>query len=271
MNATTHLLASVHDVAPETLPRVRTCLELLESAGATPTTLLVVPGASWSPAHLAELRAFVRSGHELAAHGWVHRARHVRGLRHRLHAALISGDVAEHLALDADEIDALLARSARWFADQGFDVPLLYVPPAWALGSLPVRRLAAGPFGLVEVLSGVVHAASGRTARVPMLGYEAALRWRVPFVRAWNAWNRSRGRRCGWLRVAVHPGDLELPLASDLRRDVARLGCGWSSYESLVAGCFPSSAIPQTQASAPAKWARNSGSAKDSRVCPPPV
>ncbi len=57
-----------------------------------------------------------------------------RSAYHRLHAALISRDVAEHLSRPAHELVALVHRCHGWFAAHGLPAPTLYVPPAWALG-----------------------------------------------------------------------------------------------------------------------------------------
>ena len=108
-------LLSVHDVMPQTLAPVADILARLRCLGLPPATLLIVPGCRWDADELAQLRRWQKQGHELAAHGWHHRARAIRGLRHRLHAALLSRDAAEHLALSSDEIAALMRRAHDWF------------------------------------------------------------------------------------------------------------------------------------------------------------
>ena len=104
------ILLSVHDVMPSTLPRVSDLLDKLTQTGAGPADLLVVPGLDWRPDQIETLAGWHRAGHRLAGHGWCHRARHIRGWRHRLHSALISRDVAEHLALDRAGIADLIRR-----------------------------------------------------------------------------------------------------------------------------------------------------------------
>ena len=218
----TAALVSVHDLMPSTLDRVETVVGLLERRCAAPATLLVVPGLDWSRAQLRTLRAFQENGHRLAGHGWRHRAPRIRGLRHRIHSLLISRDVAEHLALDGSAIRDLITACHGWFADHGFRAPELYVPPAWAMGAVSRGDLAALPFRFYEVTSGVYDARAGRFHRLPLVGYEAHGPWRAPPLRLWNGINRIAAGLGGPLRVAIHPGDLELALAGDLERMLRR-------------------------------------------------
>jgi hypothetical protein len=100
------------------------------------------------------------------------------------------------------------------------------------MGPLQPRSLPTLPFAWYEILTGVREAATGRLRRIPMLGYEADTGLRAPIVRLWNALNRRQALRTGWLRIGIHPGDLGLPLADDLRADLTRFP-GWTSYEAL--------------------------------------
>lgn len=209
-------LISIHDVMPDTLDHVARILDELGHRGLNPTTLLVVPGLAWDEAGRARLRAWQAAGHELAAHGWSHRARAPRDLKHRLHAALISRDCGEHLSQSRSELRTLLSRSHAWFAGQGLGAPRLYVPPAWALGALRPTDLAASPFELVESTGGVRHTPSGRFRRLPVLGYEADAQWRAAALHAVNATARA-GAALGRLpRLSIHPHDLELHLRRNL-------------------------------------------------------
>ncbi|MFP4129614.1 MAG: polysaccharide deacetylase family protein [Halorhodospira sp.] len=210
-------LVAIHDVMPETLARVEGLVERLRRAGHGALTLLVVPGRAWGPAELRLLRRWQAAGIELAAHGWSHHAPRWGGPWHRLHGALLSAGVAEHLALDGDGIAALMARAHAWFPRQGLAPPTTYVPPAWALGAVDRRRLAALPYRRVEVLSGVIDTRSGRLARLPLVGFEAGTVGAAWVLRGWNRLQWRRAQRQGVpLRVAIHPGDEALRLHRDL-------------------------------------------------------
>lgn len=210
----------MHDCMPETMGKVTAILGRLRALGVPPTTLLVVPGRDWSPAHIATLKQLADAGHSLAAHGWRHHTR-PRTLFHRLHALLISRDVAEHLALDAAGIAHLLRRSHGWFQRHGLPVPEFYVPPAWALGAIRAEDLARSPFRLIETTSGLlVRGGTGqafRLRKLPLTGFEADTAWRAAFLRRWNQSQRRQALRNGTpLRISIHPDDPDLRLADQL-------------------------------------------------------
>jgi predicted deacetylase len=214
---------SVHDVMPGTLDAVDATLAHLAAHGYPQVTLLVVPGLDWTDAGLARLAHYRSGGHELAGHGWTHRAERIRGLRHRLHSAVISRDVAEHLALDEPAIEKLIRRCHDWFRSQELGSPSLYVPPAWALGTIRRDVLDALPFERYETLTGFYDVTSRSFRRVPLVGFEADTRVRVGPLRLWNRVNERLGERCGALRVALHPNDITLLLRDDLDALLTRL------------------------------------------------
>lgn len=246
--ATSHLLReplaliSVHDLMPATMPAVRRTLALLEHHDVHPVTLLVVPGTGWDARGIDELRALQRAGYVLAGHGWQHRAERIRGLRHRLHSLFLSRHVAEHLALDADGILALMRRCRNWFERQDLTPPTLYVPPAWALGAITAQALGrAGLFRQVEVFSGVLDTADGGLRPVPVLGYEADAAMRIPALRLWNRRERRRAASTGALRVGIHPYDIDHPLRRDLIADLQRYR-SLADYHALLDAPLPATA-----------------------------
>lgn len=217
-------LVSVHDLMPETLSPVLDILARLGEAGLAPATLLVVPGCDWSRDQLRTLKSLERAGHELAGHGWRHRAERIAGPGHWLHSRLISRQVAEHLCLTEDQIAALIGRCFGWFGDVGLQAPALYVPPAWAMGPIARTRLATLPFRYYEALTGIYDAARDRFRRLPLLGYEADDRLRAWSLRLSNGLNRAWANSDRPLRLAIHPRDLALRLDADLLRDLRRYG-----------------------------------------------
>ncbi|MBK5939991.1 DUF2334 domain-containing protein [Halochromatium roseum] len=217
-------LISVHDLMPETMPAVHQTLKQLEQHRLTPVTLLVVPGRHWNRSGIETLRSLERDGYRLAGHGWCHQAERIGGFYHRLHSLFLSRRVAEHLALDEAGIIALINRCYAWFGEQGLTPPTLYVPPAWAMGCISIPRLREScPFSLYERFDAVIDSAAERAHPLPLTGYEADSALRAPVLRLWNRWNWRSAQRQGLpIRIGIHPGDLELRLADDLKRDLSR-------------------------------------------------
>jgi predicted deacetylase len=212
------LLLSIHDVTPDTLDDVEHILCELSELGYRKVMLLVVPGSGWTPASLTRLRALSGYGAEFAGHGWRHVVEEIRGLRHRMHSLLISRNVAEHLALSRPQIRSLVQRCYDWFAANDVPEPVLYVPPAWAMGRIRNDDLDGLPFSQYETLAGIYDSVTGTFRRTAMVGFEADTAFRALSCRVWNWWNLQAAGTSKPVRVAIHPGDLGLLLAEDLRR-----------------------------------------------------
>ena len=224
-------LISVHDVMATTVEPVKRILELLAPVTPAAVTLLVVPGGAWRSADIDWLQQLQHQGYQLAGHGWQHHCE-PRGFYHRLHSLLISRHVAEHLAMDAKGIVTLVRDCHDWMRLMGLSPSSLYVPPAWALGRISRVQLSQLPFGLYETLGGVYDARSGRFHGLPLLGYEADTVWRALAVRCFNHWNLMR-MGASPIRLSIHPYDLDLLLARDLREHLAAMDC-FVSYQDLM-------------------------------------
>ena len=74
------------------------------------------------------------------------------------------------------------------------------------------------PFGRYETLAGIYRSASRTFRHMPMTGFEADTAFRALSCRAWNFINLRAAGTSRPIRVAIHPRDLELLLAADLRR-----------------------------------------------------
>ena len=211
------LLLSIHDVTPDTIDDVEQILSVLSGLGYRKVTLLVVPGSGWTTASMERLRGLSRYGAEFAGHGWRHVVDDIRGLRHRVHSLLISRNVAEHLALSRSQIHSLVQRCYEWFDANEFPEPLLYVPPAWAMGTLRRSDLDRLPFQQYETFSGVYDSGTGTFRRTAMVGFEADTAFRALSCRVWNRLNLWAAGASKPVRVAIHPSDLHLLLGEELR------------------------------------------------------
>lgn len=211
-------LISIHDVRPDTLEDVLAIVGLMESLGHPPAALLITHGRDWPNEEIDTLRVLSDKGHELVSHGWDHGARHIRGLRHRVHSLLLSRDVAEHLSLSAREIAELLRSCFGWFEPYGLPEPSMYVPPAWGMGDLSRAAMKTLPFRWYEYLTGIYDSEADRFWRLPLVGFEADTIARVFALKALNLLNRwSAGLFRRPMRVAIHPGDLKLGLKYQLK------------------------------------------------------
>ncbi len=211
---------SIHDVQPETMEATRRMCRTLPLNPCT-TRLLIVPGADWNRQALDSLRQLTDTGFRLSAHGWKHRISQWGSLYHRIHGALFSGRVAEHLKLNPKQIEELLHNSCQWFVDNGFPAPDFYVPPAWAMGQIRKDRLRECPFRYYETLSGIYDAKADIHHKLPLIGYEARRFASGPILRVCNAfgnlWSSLLNKPA---RIAIHPSDTELPLSNSMVKDL---------------------------------------------------
>jgi len=208
-------IVSVHDVMPETLPQAMEIIGFLEKIKVFPASLLVVPGRAWPANGISALKSLQDSGYELAGHGWQHRAGNLSSTWHRLHGLLMSRNEAEHLSLSTGAVVKIISSCFHWFEAVGLAPPILYVPPAWAMGRIRKKTLKAMPFRLFETQTGVYDADTGIFHRMPVAGYMADTALRAKALKINNFINRRRV--FAPLRIAVHPDDLNLPLAEDLK------------------------------------------------------
>ena len=228
-------LVSIHDVMPETLAHCAALLEPLLARDLGPVTLLVVPGREWSTQDLDVLRAWQTAGCQLAGHGWTHEATQIHTFYHRLHSLILSRRAAEHLSHEEADLLVLIQRCHDWFVEHGLGAPTLYVPPAWALGSIRPRLLADLPFAMIEVLRGVIRLYDQSLLRLPLTGYEADNSWRALSLKPWNSWNEKRAFASGRpLRIGIHPYDNELRLSRQLWQQLDRCQA-FISYEECAA------------------------------------
>lgn len=213
-------LVSIHDVMPSNLQQITELLEICARHNIRHPTLLVVPGLDWSDQQIEQLHGWQRAGCELAGHGWVHRCGRPTNLSHRVHSLVLSRDVAEHLSRSSAEVLELMSRCARWFEEHDFELPRLYVPPAWALGKVRADELLRQPFSMIETIRGVTFAHQQRHLRLPLLGFEADNQLRRVCLTSWNRLIRCSLRKTSCVRISIHPNDHRLLLADDLCRSL---------------------------------------------------
>ncbi len=210
-------LLSIHDVMPETLPITQSILEFLINRGIETVTILIVPGRNWSSKNIDKLIEMQREGYILAGHGWYHKCFLPKTIYHKLHSGLLSRMVAEHLSISREEIVKIINRSYSWFENHDLIPPDLYVPPAWAMGSISREELDRLPFRLYETLTGIYDNTDHFFYRLPLIGFEADTNLRVKLLKILNKCNRGLAYLLNRpLRISIHPYDQQLGLASEL-------------------------------------------------------
>lgn len=217
---------------PETIDRVKELLTWLQNNEIPPVALLIVPRTTWSEPDLQWLRQLADLGHELVAHGWSHQTI-PRKIQHRIHALLISRNVAEHLDLNPSEVFELMHLSANWFIQNRLPAPVTYVPPAWALGPLKPSDWPRLPYRIIENTRGFIHTGKEEQISLPLTGFEADNWIRKTFLQLWNQRQASISAKSGKpLRISIHPNDRQLRLAEQMD-ELISLPSQFLSYRDL--------------------------------------
>jgi len=208
------LLASIHDVGPRFAPQVDVLVERLARHVGLRFAMLVVADhwdaapLAHDPAYARRLRGWADAGVEMFVHGWSH------------HDATPRGFAATHLTAGEGEFAALgraaaLARMvrARDVVEQATGVPAAgFVAPAWLYSDGARAALADAGFALAEDHFRVWRPADGAMlARGPVVTWASRSRGRQLSSRLVAGVARQALTRQRVVRVAVHPGDTNVP------------------------------------------------------------
>ena len=205
---------SIHDVSPENISIIENIVNILNlKYNIKKLSLLIIPGLDWNKNQIDKLKYWQTQGIQIAAHGWTHVSQKKKSFFHIIHSFLISKDCAEHLSKKRSEIVYLINKSYNWFIKNNFESPILYVPPAWALGKLNRKDIVFLPFKIIECTTGMLH--KGEYRFLPLIGFEAKTRIRAHLLKFFNGINFILGRLVGIVRITVHPNDFNLLLSDD--------------------------------------------------------
>jgi predicted deacetylase len=239
---------SIHDVSPAWTGEVEEALALCAEVGAKPA-LLVVPNfhGAWPiedhPAFGARMRELQAAGHEVYLHGFFHRSRdragtrddgRPRGARWYFAQRVASAGEAEFGDVSRAEAEERLDRGERALRGAGLAIDG-FVAPAWSMPRWLVPMLGARGYRFAEDHLSVYDPARGARRASVVLNYASRTR-----ARMWStvAWCRAakHARALVPARVAIHPGDLRVPL---LRRELRRLlAWGAGDYVPRAASLF---------------------------------
>jgi predicted deacetylase len=230
----TRVHVSLHDVTPAFEPEMEQALARAAGFGLRPA-LLVVPDhhGRWPleqhPAFCARLRALQSAGHEVFLHGFFHRAPERGGLGALWAQKVVSNGEAEFAALDPAEAGRRLDEGRALLERIGLRVDG-FVPPAWSFSPRLIELLAERGFAFTEDHLRIYQPARGLARGSLVLNFASRSASRrflsVSFCRAARPLARFLPAR-----VAVHPGDMRIPV---LRREVDRL-LAWAGPRSVSA------------------------------------
>ena len=239
------LLLSIHDVAPCFESQVDELADLLAGLVGGPRFAMLVVPDYWersalraAPAFQARLRAWADSGVEMFVHGWTHKD----AASHRGAAAAkarhMTGGEGEFLGLDHAEAARRMREGAALIADITGRAPAGFIAPAWLYGEGAMRALGEEGFALAEDHMKVWRPATGEVvAKGPVITWASRSRWRIASSLAVAAVARAALPRRPWMRLAVHPGDTNVPALTDsIARTVASLsrGARFARYSELL-------------------------------------
>jgi predicted deacetylase len=227
------LLVSIHDVTPALETNVRRLWDICAEAGLCPA-LLVVPNwhGEWPLEQYPEFVGWIRSrlaeGAELMLHGERHDEIGLpRRFKDQLRAWGSTQGEGEFLTLDEPAARARITHGLDRLRALGLH-PAGFVAPAWLARDATDRAAAAAGLKFTEDSTSIRLLASGERLPSP------ALRWSArTTLRAWGSaavasarWYLQRDST--WLRLALHPQDLEHRVTA---RSLARALERWREHQ----------------------------------------
>ena len=132
----------------------------------------------------------------------------------------MSGNCAEHLSKNKEDVTKIINNSYNWFIKKGFNRPKLYVPPGWALGNISIIDLSKLPFSYFECTTGLMH--NNKYYFLPLVGFEEKTYFRSIIRRFFNTFNYIMAYLTGFLRIVIHPNDFNLLLKTDLNKYLSK-------------------------------------------------
>lgn len=233
------LTVTLHDVAPATLARCREWVAQIERVAPLPLTLLVVPHYGYEPStpefeHWLDER--LGRGDELALHGLTHRddGPPPRSLADRLRRRVYTASEGEFAALDAADATQRMNAGRRWFDRRGW-TPRGFVAPAWLLSDEAWVALRGQPFDYTCTFGELLALqAPARRLRAHPIVYSTRAPWRRGLSQATNHLVGWGARRRMWMRLELHPSDVEHRAVCDAALRILASAAADASREPLT-------------------------------------
>lgn len=210
-----YLIVSFHDLAPHSRPACEQFLGMMREVGIERVTLLVVPmwyEQSTIDQHpdfvdwLLELQA---QGHEIQLHGWSHRVKSVDGgLWAQIAGNVYTAREGEFYQLNYQDALSRLRAGCELFQTLGLHVQG-FTAPAWLLSGPARQALIDLGFEYTTYLQHVEWLPAQERFYAPTLVYSSRSAWRGAASRVWlPCWQRLNAS-AEYLRLAIHPVDMQ--------------------------------------------------------------
>lgn len=218
-----YLVVSLHDCHPGSLRQIQEQIQTLEPLGVRHFSILVVPqwhfGKSTRSHHptVEFLRQRLEQGDDLVLHGYYH-LRPI-GWNNVFWTRLYTSHECEFLDLSEGEARHRIEMGRRLWDEQGW--PLHgFIAPAWLMPLSQNALLRRLGFLYTVRLRRFDVLPRGRVTESQSLCYSTRSAWRRVASHLWNPilYQRLRGR--DFLRLSLHPRDLEFP---PLRQQITEL------------------------------------------------
>jgi uncharacterized protein len=241
------LLLSIHDVSPKFEGPVDRLSDLISfgMADGPRYAMLVVPD-HWGDAPIrggtpfaSRLRAWSDAGIDMFVHGWFHldKSEHAGALAQFKAKRMTAGE-GEFLGLDHATARARMADGRKLIEDIIGRPAVGFIAPAWLYGEGAMQALGDEGFALAEDHMKVWRPATGEVvAKGPVITWASRSKWRIASSLAVASLARAALPRRPWMRVAVHPGDINVPaLTHSIARTIATLsrGARFARYRELL-------------------------------------
>jgi hypothetical protein len=240
------LLISIHDVAPKFEGQVDRLADLVSRDMDVPRYAMLVVPDHWGDSPIrrgtpfaSRLRAWSDAGVDMFVHGWFHldRSEHDGALA-KFKAKRMTAGEGEFLGLDHDTARTRMADGRKLIEDIIGRPAAGFIAPAWLYGDGALRALGEEGFALAEDHMKVWRPATGEVvAKGPVITWASRNRWRIASSLAVASLARAALPRRPWMRVAVHPGDTNVPALTDsIARTIAALsrGARFARYRELL-------------------------------------
>jgi uncharacterized protein len=246
MNSRASLLTSIHDVSPKFETQVDRLADLVSRGMDAPRYAMLVVPDHWGDAPIragtpfaSRLRGWSDVGVDMFVHGWFHldRSEH-EGAMARFKARRMTAGEGEFLGLDYATARARMADGRKLIEDIIGRPAAGFIAPAWLYGEGAKQALLEEGFALAEDHMKVWRPSDGAVlARGPVITWASRSRWRIASSLAVAAVARAALPRRPWMRLAVHPGDTNVPaLLDSIASTIASLsrGARFARYRELV-------------------------------------